>query len=88
VEDTQDLARVPDIYVDSVGLATGTFGFNLVLFRTQPLAPAPTPGEPVAIIRMSPEMAQGVVNLLREAIERHRDSAVSMAVEEGSIRGR
>lgn len=64
---------VPDIFVDTFGLATGPFSFTLRLFRSDPDEPEPVPGEEVGRIRMSPELAGALTILLTKGLEKHTD---------------
>jgi hypothetical protein len=77
---------IPDFFADGARLAFGIPGVALVFTRSIPTlddAETPKPPEPMAIVRMSPQMAEQLIALLSRALE-----TVQKQAEEAPLGGR
>jgi hypothetical protein len=64
--------NIPDIYFDGAAIMLSPFDALLTLTRRSPLTEG-TPGQPVAIIRMSHEQAKVLTIMLRRTLKSHED---------------
>lgn len=63
----------PDIFADAVNLHLGVYGISLVLGRTKGNLPD-VKSVPVAVVRMSPELAFVLTQLLRKNLRRFQET--------------
>ncbi|MBA3877709.1 MAG: hypothetical protein C0498_12435 [Anaerolinea sp.] len=57
---------LPDFFADGIQVATGNFGVTLTLLLSDPERSGEL-GDPVARIRLSPELAQALLKILSDA---------------------
>lgn len=73
----------PDVFGDSIQVSAGPYGFTLTLYASDPTAPAEDaariPGSIVARIRIAPELASALVDVLTSSLEQH-----NLSMAEGS----
>jgi hypothetical protein len=61
-------ADFPDIYADSLNISVGIYGVSIVLGRTKGNLAQPV-SAPAAVVRMSPELAFVLAQLLRKNLK-------------------
>ena len=68
-----DAENPPDLFTDTIGIAAGPFGFTLTLRLSDPeTVTAENPGRVVGHVRMSPELAGALADILHRAVVEHR----------------
>lgn len=80
MSDDDQRPAIPDIFADSMALGAHRFAFTLRLFRSDPNQREPMPGDPVGLVRMSPELARALVVLLQGALKQYEESLASEIV--------
>ena len=72
--------EVPDLYTDSIQIAGAPFGFTLTLLLSDPATASPeNPGRVVGRVRMSPELAAVLGDILQQAAADYRKKAQAQA---------
>ncbi|MEK6225787.1 MAG: hypothetical protein AABM40_05755 [Chloroflexota bacterium] len=73
----------PDVFADSVHIATGPFGIALTFALTDPLG---TERHVIARLRLSPQMGFVLVQLLRKVLRATRDEGTGIQVPDAVLR--
>lgn len=66
----------PDFFGDSINVAGGSYSFTLTFFASDPLRGEKEgiPGEVVGRVRMSPDLAATLAEMLTDAVAKNREA--------------
>lgn len=72
----REVDQFPDFFGDSVNVAGGAFSITLTFFASEPLRgdKEGVPGDVVGRVRLSPELAGRLAEMLADAVKTARDA--------------